>query len=205
VNAPALSRRTRPVLPLLAALCALLATLMLPRPWAVALLGAVALPRVLTGTTARRGLTRRLLRVAPLAFVALIARAWSTRHTDTLAVSAGALLALRIVVAAIWASWLSCSLRPRELDVALRQLGLPTAFVDLLASTRRFARQLEATLITAWSAGALRGGLLSPRALAHTVGAVAGVVVLRSLDRSEQVIAAQALRGGALHTEPEAP
>jgi energy-coupling factor transporter transmembrane protein EcfT len=56
-------------------------------------------------------------------------------------------------------------------------------------------------LHAAWAACALRGGLGSWRALRHSIGSVAGVVVLRSIDRSERVAIAQALRGAG-YLEP---
>ena len=39
------------------------------------------------------------------------------------------------------------------------------------------------------------------RALRHTIGSVAGVVLLRSIDRSERVAVASALRGFGLEAE----
>ena len=63
--------------------------------------------------------------------------------------------------------------------------------------------ELEATLHAAWAACALRGGLGSWRALRQTIGNVAGVVVLRSIDRSERVAIAQALRGAG-YPKPDA-
>jgi hypothetical protein len=74
--------------------------------------------------------------------------------------------------------------------------------VALLVTTRRFGRQLTATLEAAWAACVLRGGLLSLRALGQTIGSVAGVVLVRSIDRSESIATASALRGGGLRQPP---
>jgi hypothetical protein len=92
-------------------------------------------------------------------------------------------------------TWLTHDLSALQLERALIALRLPAAFVALVMETHAFAGQLLETLQAAWAACALRGGLSSLAALRHTVGGVAGVVILRSIDRSERVAVASALRG----------
>jgi hypothetical protein len=175
---------------LLAALAALMTTLLLPLPLLIPL-GLLPLPSIISSARARRMLRARCLAVGPIALLAVVARAYANGFADRSAWLVG----LRIVVATLWATWLNRALPARALDRALRRLGLPVAFVELLSATRRYARQLQETLLTAWAAGALRGGLGSMRALVGTIGPVAGVVLLRSIDRSQRVADAQALRG----------
>ncbi|HET8934887.1 MAG TPA: CbiQ family ECF transporter T component [Polyangiales bacterium] len=104
-------------------------------------------------------------------------------------------VAARVVAATLLLSWLTHDLSALQLERALLALRLPAAFVALVMETRAFAQQLTETLHAAWAACALRGGLSSLSALRHTIGGVAGVVLLRSIDRSERVAVASALRG----------
>jgi cobalt/nickel transport system permease protein len=108
---------------------------------------------------------------------------------------AGATMALRMGVAALFAFWLAETLVPLELDAAFTRLGVPALLVELARDTRRFAHQLKRTLTNAWAAAALRAGLSSPRAVRHTVGLLGGVLVTRALDRAERVTTARAVRG----------
>jgi len=176
---------------LLLALLGVVGVITADAPLAIVGLGTPALLLVLTSESGRRTFARRLLVTAPLAVVAIVLR-W-VGHAP-----AGELLpsVLRVVSAIAWSSSLSTWLEPPELGAALRSLGVPAALVELIAQTRRFAIQLTATACEAWHAAALRGGLLSWRATARTVGHVAGVIVVRAFDRAECVAIASALRGG---------
>lgn len=110
----------------------------------------------------------------------------------------------RVLAATLLLCWLTHDLSALQLERALLTLRLPAAFVSLVMETRAFATQLSETLHAAWAACALRGGLSSLSALRHSIGGVAGVVILRSLDRSERVAVASALRGAGNLVEDEA-
>jgi cobalt/nickel transport system permease protein len=116
------------------------------------------------------------------------------------ALAQGGVLALRIVTATIWMTWLTAALSPMELDAAMARLGVPGALVELIGLTRRFGSQLRATQQSALTAAQLRGGFSSPRAVGRTAGRIAGVVLVRALDRADRVALAMALRG--LHAAP---
>ena len=49
---------------------------------------------------------------------------------------------------------------------------------------------------SAWNATALRGGFRTPRTTAASVGAIAGILTVRALDRSYRAKLALDLRGG---------
>jgi len=183
---------------LLATLSALLAVIAIDAPAAIFGLGVPALLVVLTSARGRGLFGRRLLVTAPLLGVALLLRWFGHAPLHGLLPPA-----LRVVSAVAWASSLSTLLAPREMRVALRALGAPAAFVELIATTRRFASQLAATASEAWNAATLRAGLLSLRATTGTVGHVAGVIVVRAFDRAESVAIAGALRGR--HLAEDAP
>jgi cobalt/nickel transport system permease protein len=178
-------------------LCAVLAAVVLPQAWQVALLAAAACAGLVSVRADRHALLRRLVSLAPLALVAAVGRALALRDSAGLngACASGALLATRVVTAALWTSWLGAALSARALDDGLRGLHVPASLVRLLALTRRFAGQLAATASSAWSAAAMRGGFASPAALARTLGLLAGVVLVRALDRAQRVSDALAMRG----------
>jgi energy-coupling factor transporter transmembrane protein EcfT len=184
------------------ALAALMLALLAPHAWMVAALAVPALPKLLRDAASRHALAHRLRASAPLLAAVLIAATWSAAiggRTGPLASVERALqLAARVVVATLWSSWLTFGRSASQIEAGLRSIGVPATFVALLSATRRFGQQLAATLEAAWAASSLRGGSLSLRALSRTVGAVAGVVVVRSLDRSQQVAVAEAMRGGGL-------
>lgn len=190
------------------ALTALLAALIAPQPWIVAMLALPALPRLLRDSVSRRALAHRLRASLPLVAAVLIAATWSAavggKAGPLASVQRALLLGVRVIVATLWSSWLTHGRSAAQLEAGLRSIGLPHAFVALLSATRRFGQQLAATLEAAWAASSLRGGSLSVRALGRSVGAVAGVVVVRSLDRSQQVAIAEAMRGGANGPPPGA-
>ena len=184
--------RLPPVAVLLAALAALTGVVVVEAPLYILALGTPPLLALLANETGRRAFGRRLFVTTPLIGVAVVSR-WGT-HAE-----AGWVLApaLRIVSAVAWSSWLSALLQPREMWEALRALGAPPALLELIVHTRRFALQLATTAGEAWSAAALRGGLLSLSATGRTVGQVAGVTVVRAFDRAECVAIARALRGAS--------
>jgi len=175
---------------LLATLCAVVAVVVAQAPTTIVACGTPALLAVLTSTRGRRTFARRLIATAPLLVVALLLR-W-LEHAPTRELL---LPALRVASAVAWASCLSTWLAPPALHAALRSLGAPSAFVELIAHTRRFAIQLVATASDAWNAATLRAGTSSARATLGTVGQVAGVIVVRAFDRAECVAIAGALRG----------
>jgi cobalt/nickel transport system permease protein len=135
--------------------------------------------------------------------VAAIGRALALRDSAGLsgACASGALLAMRVVTAALWTSWLGAALSARALDHGLRGLYVPASLVRLRALTRRFAGQLATTAASVWSAAAMRGGFASPAALARTLGLLAGVVLVRALDRAQRVSDALAMRGEPLDAD----
>ncbi|AUX28428.1 MULTISPECIES: CbiQ family ECF transporter T component [Sorangium] len=106
-----------------------------------------------------------------------------------------AVIAARVLAAAAVLRWLSNAAAPAEIEAALAGLGAPAALVELLALARRFAGVLQRAADSAWSAAALRGGFARPGAAARSAGAVAGVVALRTLERSEHAAVAMQLRG----------
>lgn len=184
---------------MICAAAALLIALSCRTPWLVVGLALVPLPWVLRTLTGRRALLRRLRGLLPLMAAVWLASALST---SSFALQRTGLLVARVSTAAVWLTWLTHDLSALQLEHALLALHVPEGFVVLLFTTRRFARQLTATLHAAWAACALRAGLSSLSALTQTIGEVAGVVVLRSLDRSERVAVASALRGGDPREEP---
>jgi cobalt/nickel transport system permease protein len=109
--------------------------------------------------------------------------------------SGSAHLAIRIMAASTLLRGLSVAVQPAEIEAALLGLGVPRALVELLAFARRFTQVLARTAATAWSAAALRSGFARARTTARSVGVVAGVVMLRMLDRTERVATAMRLRG----------
>jgi energy-coupling factor transporter transmembrane protein EcfT len=185
---------------LIAAIAAIVAVVGLKAPSAIVAIGVLPLLALLGDATGRRTLGRRMLLVAPLAIVAVAARWLAHAPIPDIARPA-----LRIVVAIMWSTWLTRALRPREIESALRALGLPAPLVALLGQTRRFGAQLLDTLGEAWTAATLRGGLSSGRATIRTAGCVAGVVLVRAFDRSERVAIAAQLRGAGFERHATAP
>jgi len=175
---------------LLAALAGSIGVIVVDAPMAIIGLGALPLLGVLASEAGRRTFARRLLVTAPLVGVAVVLRWFGhVPARDSL------LPVLRVLCALAWSSCLSTVLAPQEIRAALRSLGVPTALVELIAHTRRFAVQLAATATEAWNAATLRAGLRTVRATQGTVGHVAGVIVVRAFDRAESVAIAAALRG----------
>jgi cobalt/nickel transport system permease protein len=203
VGAP--SPSARPTWLLVAAIAATITTVSVSSLSALAALGVMVSLLLLRARPTPIWLLQRLASIAPIALLAGLlaatrvrgvdsARLWSL-HPASEALHAGTFVAARIAIATLFAAWLSLVLSPGELERALTSLGVPPAVVELLALTRRFAGQLRSTLASAWISVALRGGFLARRRLGHTLGLVAGVVVVRALDRSQRVATALALRG----------
>lgn len=159
----------------------------------------LCLPLCARTASGRRALLRRLRALLPLLCGLGIAWGLGLLAADSggrgLLLARFGLIAARVLAAALLLGWLTHDLSPAQLGHALRRLRVPPSLVELILQTRAFGRQLEVTLQAAWSACALRAGLCSPAALRRSIGSVAGVVVLRSIDRSERVAIARALRG----------
>ncbi|HEX4351965.1 MAG TPA: energy-coupling factor transporter transmembrane component T [Polyangiales bacterium] len=141
-------------------------------------------------------LRARLGGILPIAIVAGALRAFSLHSWQ-----AGLFVVLRIAIASSFATWLSASLSASDIERALARIGVPDVLVELLTMTRRFGLQLKSTLASSWIAVALRGGFRSRRRMSSTLGLVAGVVVVRALDRSRRVAVARSLRGHDLALE----
>jgi len=159
---------------------------------------ALCLPLCARNASGRRALRRRLVALLPLlgglglaySLASLAAPSGSAQLSSRFG-----LIAARVSSAALLLALITHDLRPSHLARALRALHLPESLVELILATHAYASQLLATLQAAWAASVLRGGLSSLTALRHTIGSVAGVVILRSIDRSERVAVAAALRG----------
>lgn len=183
---------------LLVSLLAMLCVVAVEPPLATLVLGMPPVLMLLARAKGRRLFARRLLVTTPLAITAVALRCCDHAGARQLLSPA-----LRVVSAVAWSSWLSVLLEPTAMRAALRGLGAPPALLELILHTRRFAVQLAATASEAWNAAALRGGWLSLRATRSTVGHVAGVIIVRALDRAESVAIAGALRGA--HLTGDAP
>jgi hypothetical protein len=188
------------------ALAGLACVLCLQSALASCALGSSALPWLLASASGRRALQRRwhglVLLLGSGVVGGLVFAAVSGEPLYDVLVRFVAPIAARVYGALIFLCLATHDLTASELEATLYALHLPEGFVELVVATQRFGRQLEATLRAAWAACVLRGGLSSPRALAQTVGAVAGIVLLRSIDRSERVAVAQALRAGRTADDP---
>lgn len=171
-------------------------------------LSALFLPCVACSASGRRALRKRVYGLAPLllglglssALLAAIGGPSPERWTEQVA-----RLAARVLAASLLLSWLTHDLRPAQLHAGLVRLRLPRALVELIMETGAYGRQLRETLHAAWAACVLRAGTSSIGALRQTIGAVAGIVVLRSIDRSERVAIASALRAGDSSLALDAP
>jgi energy-coupling factor transporter transmembrane protein EcfT len=197
-------RIPHPELYLLVMLGATLAAISTASPLAFLALGVMPLVQLVPRRAPRGRLLRRFVSLAPIAVPAILLRAAWTRGS-TPALWAGSVALLRITVATLWTSWLTESLTPGEIDAALLGVGVPVALVDLLSLTRRFGSQLRQSLSAAWTGAALRGGFSSVSALSTTAGGLAGVLVVRALERSDRVAISLALRGhgGTFESDPE--
>ncbi|WP_437635779.1 CbiQ family ECF transporter T component [Sorangium sp. So ce854] len=177
-------------------------------PWTPAALLAVACAALrLQGVTAG-GILRAF---APAAWIGGLAAALALALTPGEPLLAGApppldavtgegavraaTIGARVLAAAAVLRWLSRAAAPAEIEAALAGLGAPAALVELLALARRFAGALQRAGGSAFSAAALRGGFSRPAAAARSAGAIAGVVALRALERSEHAAVAMQLRG----------
>lgn len=164
-------------------------------------LAALVLPWVARSPSGRLALRRRALALWPLMlglFLSLALIAAVSGSASDLWLGRAASVGARVLSATVLLSWLTHDLSAAQLEAALIALRLPGSLVALVMETRAFGRQLSETAHAAWAACALRAGLQSPRALRATVGSVAGVVLLRSVDRSQRVATASALRGAGI-------
>ncbi|WP_437335589.1 CbiQ family ECF transporter T component [Sorangium sp. So ce394] len=208
IDPPARLRDVDPRLRLGAAVAACCVAAGARSPWTPAALLAVA-----SAALALQGVTAgAILRAfAPAAWLGGVAAALALALTPGEPLLAGApfpldaiardgarraaAIAARVLAAAAVLRWLSSAAAPAEIEAALAGLGAPAALVELLALARRFAGVLQRAADSAWSAAALRGGFARPGAAARSAGAVAGVVALRTLERSEHAAVAMQLRG----------
>jgi hypothetical protein len=169
-----------------------------PDPGGSLALSVLLAPWIARTSSGRRALAKRVRAVVPLwlgLVLSWLVLAAVSGERSWLLLAQVYPIGARVLAATLLLSWLTHDLTALQLERALRAARLPTGFVTLVMETRAFAAQLSETLHAAWAACALRAGLGSLRALRQTVGAVAGIVILRSIDRSERVATASALRG----------
>jgi cobalt/nickel transport system permease protein len=159
-------------------------------------LGAIAVIGVAAMRVRRVPLRRFVARLRATALVVGGAILLRSLTSNAHAFRDGASLAARVFDAALWATWAVGTGTPLALDAGLRALGAPRGLVALIALTRRFGTQLVRTVRSAWNATALRGGFRSLRTTASSVGSIAGVVLVRALDRAQRAQLALDLRGG---------
>lgn len=198
----ALDPRTR----VLSATALVIAVVALNSPAALclALAGALALAAAAHRTLA--GLGRRLLHIEGFLLVLLVLLPLTTPGTPLIAVgplaasSEGLMLALtlalRIAVCVTAVFALLGSLDPVRLGAALGRLGLPARLVQLLLFVSRYSsifRTEARRLVEAMRARGFTGrpGLHSLR----SYGNLAGMLLVRALERAERVDAAMRCRG----------
>jgi cobalt/nickel transport system permease protein len=137
------------------------------------------------------------------------ARAWRTLRAPLFTVgvavglqlwlagaAAAGRLGARIAGASAASAWLLATTPPGALVVALRQLHLPAALVDLVALAARYVGVLGETLTTAREAQRVRLGWQGLRGRIHSFGTLGGIVVGRAVDQSVAIAEAMRTRGG---------
>src|SRR5262249_38455 len=115
----------------------------------IALLAAPALASVLAARSGRSALLSRVRAPAPL-LAAILFGSWLSSGFP---LQRTGLICLRVFAAALWLSWLTHDLRAQEIEAALRAARVPEGFIALLFATRRFGKQLSASMHAAWAAG----------------------------------------------------
>ncbi|HET9955823.1 MAG TPA: energy-coupling factor transporter transmembrane component T [Polyangiaceae bacterium] len=165
-----------------------------PRPVEVAIVGGICVLGLLISSGGRRIIRRRLGVALPWIVLALGAWALQERHLP-ISSSQRLMLALRVTVGSLFSGAMARGLRSGELRRGLQELRLPRSFVELLLETRALGRSLTETLTSALCASTLRGSGASLRTRARAAGTVAGVVLVRCLDRADRRVTALALRG----------
>ncbi len=78
---------------------------------------------------------------------------------------------------------------------ALRGLGAPEVFTELLALSVRYARVFEGAARTAREAQLVRGGYSGTRRALGSMGALAGLTLVRAFDQAYATAEARAARG----------
>jgi cobalt/nickel transport system permease protein len=101
----------------------------------------------------------------------------------------------RVLAAVATGACLLATTAPADRERALAWLGLPRALVELVGLAQRQAAALEGALRTARDAQALRLGHVGVRRRLRSVGVLGGLLVARAVDRTDQIAAAQAMRG----------
>lgn len=84
---------------------------------------------------------------------------------------------------------------PWDFAQALRGLGVPEAFTELLALAARYARVFEGAARTAREAQLVRGGYSGTRRSLQSMGALAGLTLVRAFDQACATAEARAARG----------
>lgn len=173
-----------------AALAAILVATLAPGAAPALVLATVGAIGAAASCASARQLAGRLALLAPMLLAAVGPRAVLGGSPLELAAAAA-----RVVAAAAWAGWMLGGRSDGELTAGLRALGMPAGMLALLAHTRRFSQQLAATAHQVWCAHALRGGRHTLATTLRAAGPLAGVVLVRALDRAERVACSAALRG----------
>lgn len=123
-----------------------------------------------------------------------------TYHPERVALAATLILKAFSIVLVFTA--LVSTIEPVTLGHALRHLGCPASIILMLLFTIRYAETLTAEARRMQAAMALRGfrPRLHPRSLLH-FGTLAGMLIARSIDRSERIMDAMTCRGfnGTFH------
>jgi len=153
-----------------------------------------------------REILRRLAPVNLFACMVLVVLPWSTAgaasspDAATLLGSRGLYLGVQVAVKAnamvLWIIVLLGTLDFTTLGHALRHLRVPGKLVHLLLFTVRYVDVLHAEYLRLRMAMKLRG--FRPRVSWHTyrsLGYLIGMLLVRSLDRSERILAAMKCRG----------
>ncbi|NMO16467.1 hypothetical protein HPC49_39250 [Pyxidicoccus fallax] len=78
---------------------------------------------------------------------------------------------------------------------ALRKLGAPDVFTELLTLSARYARVFEGAARTAREAQLVRGGYSGTRRALGSMGALAGLTLVRAFDQASATAEARAARG----------
>jgi energy-coupling factor transporter transmembrane protein EcfT len=84
---------------------------------------------------------------------------------------------------------------PWDFAQALRRLGVPDVFTELLALSARYARVFEGAARTAREAQLVRGGYSGTRRALQSMGALAGLTLVRAFDQARATAEARAARG----------
>lgn len=196
----------------LAALAFAVAVVSLQRPQALALALGLALVLAVAARLPLRATVRKLAAMDGFILMALASLPFTVageelfRLGDWPASREGlvqaAVIALKANAALLAVLALAASLDPSALARALKHLRLPDALIHLLLLTLRYVEVLEQEYRRLRQA--MRARAFRPRSDRHTwrsFGYLLGMLLVRSLERSERVLAAMKCRGfdGRLH------